>query len=58
MSNQSELEKTVETKATVVPGLGFPADRIETSAEPTGWQADNESQEITQIDVKVSRETF
>ena len=31
-------EATAETQATVREGLGYPNDRRETSAEPTGWQ--------------------
>jgi hypothetical protein len=54
MSEQIEAEVTVVTKATVVPGLGYPANRVETSPEPTGWQHSILSGEFT----NVSRETL
>lgn len=38
MSDQPAAEVSAVTPPTVVPGLGFPADRIESSPEPTGWQ--------------------
>jgi len=31
-------ETTAVTPPTVAPGLGYPADRVVTSPEPTGWQ--------------------
>ena len=43
---QSAAEQSAVTAPTVVEGLGYPADRKETSPEPTGWN------------VNVSRETF
>ncbi len=47
----SAAEALAVTAATVVSGLGYPADRKETSPEPTGWQ--NVSREtLTQIVVK------
>jgi len=58
MSDSLDAEKSAVTRPSVVAGLGFPADRDEQSAEPTGWQANDEAQQITQIDTKVSRETF
>lgn len=51
--NKRESEETAETGASVVPGLGYPNNRLEASPEPTGWQG---------LDTKdiahVSRETF
>ena len=37
-SFSSLASETAVTAATVRPGHGYPADRIETSPEPTGWQ--------------------
>jgi hypothetical protein len=37
LSKEIEFEDTSVTKATVVAGLGYPADRKEVSPEPTGW---------------------
>lgn len=37
MPNEVKFEDTSVTEATVVSGLGYPADRKEVSAEPTGW---------------------
>jgi hypothetical protein len=37
-SATSAAEATAATAATVASGLGYPAERIETSPEPTGWQ--------------------
>lgn len=37
MPNEAKFEDTSVTEATVVSGLGYPADRKETSVEPTGW---------------------
>jgi hypothetical protein len=53
MSDQIVAEATAVTKATVVPGLGYPADRLEVSPSPTGWQHSVLSGEFT----NVSRET-
>ena len=36
---QTEAERTAVTQPTVVPGHGYPADRLETSPSPTGWHA-------------------
>ena len=44
------------TQPTVKPGLGYPADRVETSPTPTGWQAGSASGETQEV-VNVSRET-
>ncbi|MEY4275894.1 MAG: hypothetical protein RIS26_357 [Actinomycetota bacterium] len=38
MSEQIPAETTAVTMATVAPGLGYPANRIEESPAPTGWQ--------------------
>lgn len=47
-SATSAAEASAVTAPTVVSGLGYPADRIETSPEPTGWQ--NVSREtLTQV---------
>ena len=46
-SATSAAEASAVTAPSVVSGLGYPADRIETSPEPTGWLQQN-----------VSRETF
>lgn len=37
-SFNSVANETAVTAATVRPGHGYPADRLETSPEPTGWQ--------------------
>jgi hypothetical protein len=36
------------TAATVRPGHGYPADRIEVSPEPTGWQGSGADNEVKQ----------
>lgn len=36
-SATSAAESSAVTAPTAVAGLGYPADRKETSAEPTGW---------------------
>jgi hypothetical protein len=36
---QTEAERTAVTQSTVVPGHGYPANRVETSPSPTGWHA-------------------
>jgi hypothetical protein len=38
IGTKSEAEKSSVTAPTVLPGLGYPNDRQETSPEPTGWQ--------------------
>ena len=53
MSEQIQAEQTAVTTATVVPGLGYPANRLESSPEPTGWQHTISDGEF----VIVSRET-
>lgn len=46
----SAAEASAVTAPSVVSGLGYPADRIETSPEPTGWLQQNVSREtLTQI---------
>jgi hypothetical protein len=53
MSEQIQAEATAVTAPTVVPDLGFPADRVETSPAPTGWQHTISTGDF----VNVSRET-
>jgi len=53
LSLEEQFEATAVTKATVSPGLGYPAHRLEQSPEPTGWQHTIDSGDI----VDVSRET-
>ena len=36
-NTEIQSESSAVTPPTVAPGLGFPADRIEVSPEPTGW---------------------
>ena len=36
---QTEAERTAVTQPTVVPGHGYPANRVETSPSPIGWHA-------------------
>ncbi len=36
-NSMPESEATAVTPPTVAPGLGYPADRVVTSPEPTGW---------------------
>lgn len=55
MSEQIESEVTAVTKATVAPGLGYPADRVEISPEPTGWQHSILSGEFTNVSRETSR---
>lgn len=46
-------ENTAETPATVVPGMGYPNNREETSPMPIGWQGVKDDNLTV-----VSRETF
>lgn len=46
-------ENTAETPATVVPGMGYPNHREETSPTPIGWQGVKDDNLTV-----VSRETF
>jgi hypothetical protein len=46
-SATSAAESSAVTAPTVVSGLGYPADRNETSPEPTGWNVSRET--FTQI---------
>lgn len=49
---EQPAEATATTPASVVPGLGYPNGRVETSQTPTGWHG------LDQSDVRiVSRET-
>jgi hypothetical protein len=41
----TKAEETSVTAATVASGLGYPADRIETTPTPTGWLGANVSRE-------------
>ncbi|MFM7013535.1 MAG: hypothetical protein ACKOXT_00895 [Actinomycetota bacterium] len=50
--SEQPAESTAVTKSTVVRGLGYPNDRLESSPQPTGWLVDNS--EVS----KVSRGTF
>jgi hypothetical protein len=54
MSKSELAEATAVTKPSVTPGLGYPANRIEESPEPTGWQHTVETGEFA----NVSRETM
>jgi hypothetical protein len=46
----SAAEASAVTAPSVASGLGYPAERIETSPEPTGWLQQNVSREtLTQI---------
>lgn len=53
MSEKVEAELTAVTPASVVSGLGYPADRKEESPNPTGWQHTVATGTVT----NVSRET-
>ncbi len=49
---EQPAETTATTPASVVPGLGYPNDRVEISPTPTGWHG------LDQSDLRfVSRET-
>lgn len=48
-----QSDETAVTGPTVAPGLGYPADRIEISPEPTGWIA----QQVIEESGNVSRGT-
>jgi hypothetical protein len=55
MSSQEPAEATAVTTATVVPGLGYPANRLEVSAEPTGWQHSIETFDVSHVSRETSR---
>ncbi len=55
MTEQVPAEVTAITKATVVPGLGYPAGRFEVSPAPTGWQHSVLSGEFTNVSRETSR---
>lgn len=55
MSEQITAEATAVTPATVVPGMGYPADRLEISPAPTGWQHTVLSGEFTNVSRETSR---
>ena len=46
----SLANETAVTAATVRPGHGYPADRIEKSPEPTGWQGSGADEALSQAD--------
>ena len=54
MSESELADATAVTKSSVSPGLGYPAERLEPSPEPTGWQHTLSTGEF----VNVSRETM
>lgn len=47
----TKAEETSVTAATVASGLGYPADRVESTPTPTGWLGLNVSRE-TSVEVK------
>lgn len=49
-SFNSVANETAVTAATVRPGHGYPADRLETSPEPTGWQGSGADSALRQGD--------
>ncbi len=49
-SFNSVANETAVTAATVRPGHGYPADRLETSPEPTGWQGSGADSALNQGD--------
>ena len=55
MSEQIAAEATAVTKGTVVPGLGYPADRVENTPAPTGWQHSILSGDFTNVSRETSR---
>lgn len=55
MTEKVPAEVTAVTKASVVPGLGYPANRIEVSPAPTGWQHSVLSGEFTNVSRETSR---
>ncbi len=55
MSEQVAAEATAVTKPTVVPGMGYPANRLETSEAPTGWQHTVLSGDFTNVSRETSR---
>ncbi len=60
-SRKSPAETSAITPATVVPGHGYPANRLETSPDSTGWRASgtgSTSLGATGQLTEVSRETF
>jgi hypothetical protein len=55
MSDQIQAESTVVTPASVVSGLGYPADRKEQSPHPTGWQHTLSTGTVTNVSRETSR---
>lgn len=50
---EQPADKSAITQPTVVPGMGYPNDRVETSPTPIGWQG-LETKDIEHV----SRETL
>ena len=50
---EQPAESTSVTKPSVVPGLGYPNGREESSPQPTGWLVENV--EITEVSRETSR---
>ena len=46
----TKAEETSVTAATVASGLGYPADRLETTPTPTGWLGLNVSRETLEAE--------
>jgi hypothetical protein len=55
MSEKILAESTSVTPASVVPGLGYPADRKEQSQNPTGWQHTLANGTVTYVSRETSR---
>ena len=55
MSEQIQAESTAVTSASVVSGLGYPADRKEQSPNPTGWQHTLTTGTVTNVSRETSR---
>lgn len=55
MTDQPAAEVSAVTPPTVVPGLGYPADRLEVSQEPTGWQHTKDQGNVEIVSRETSR---
>ena len=55
MSEQIQADSTAVTPASVVSGLGYPADRKEQSPNPTGWQHTLATGTVTNVSRETSR---
>jgi hypothetical protein len=55
MSSVELAEQTAVTPATVAPGFGYPANRLATSDQPTGWQHTVDSFAVTNVSRETSR---